>query len=283
MAAACHLRSGSLPSKSHPLAASVEEQLTRLKAPSGSIFNKLGALKDLYERVDDLFQLPVTQQALSHEHQDKCLEEMLDGSLRLLDVCGTTRDVFSQMKECVQELESSLRRKRAAESSIENEVQAYTNSRKRLSKVISKCSGNLKRMEKKCIALSLNKDSDLVVVVSMLKEVEEISLMVFQSLLSFVSLSKARSRYAGWSIVSKLLLSRQIPCQAQAYASEVENMDVELLNLIGKTSTSLVEMQNVLKGLEALDSTIQQTEEELECIYRRLLKSRVSLLNMSNY
>ncbi|KAF2310187.1 hypothetical protein GH714_007117 [Hevea brasiliensis] len=190
MAAACHLRSSSLPSKSHPLAASVEEQLTRLKAPSGSIFNKLGALKDF---------------------------------------------------------------------------------------------GNLKRMEKKCTALSLNKDSDLVVVVSMLKEVEEISLMVFQSLLSFVSLSKARSRSAGWSIVSKLLLSRQIPCQAQAYASEVENMDVELLNLIGKTSASLVEMQNVLKGLEALDSTIQQTEEELECIYRRLLKSRVSLLNMSNY
>ncbi|OAY22539.1 uncharacterized protein LOC110605774 [Manihot esculenta] len=278
MAAACHVRSSSLPSKSHPLASSVEEQLTTLRASSASVIHKLGGLKDLHDRVGDLFKLPHTQQALSSEHQDKCLEEMFDGSLRLLDACATTRDVFSQMKECVQELESSFRRKRGAESNVENEVQAYMNSRKRMSKVISKYCGNLKRMEKKCTELHVDKDS--VVVDGMLKEVEEISLMVFQSLLSSVSLSKARSRPAGWSLVSKLLPSRQITSQVQAYANGVEKMDVELLNLIGKTSTSLVEMKSVLEGLEALECSIEQTEEELECIYRRLLKSRVSLLNM---
>lgn len=274
--AACHVRYSSLPSKTHPLAAFVEEKLASLRTSSGSAGQKLGGLKDLYERVDDLLQLPLTQQALSHEHQDKYLEEMLDGSLRLLDVCGTTRDVYSQMKESMQELESSLRRKRGAESIIENEVQAYMNSRKRLSKVISKC---LKKMSKERTAFPLDKDSDLVVVVRMLKEAEEISLTVFQSLLSSVSLSKTRSRHAGWSIMSKLLQSRQVTCQAEAYANEVDKVDAELLNLIGKT-TSIVEMQKLLKGIKALESSIQQSEEELECIYRGLLKSRVSLLNL---
>lgn len=74
--AACHVRYSSLPSKTHPLAAFVEEKLASLRTSSGSAGQKLGGLKDLYERVDDLLQLPLTQQALSHEHQDKHLEEM---------------------------------------------------------------------------------------------------------------------------------------------------------------------------------------------------------------
>ncbi|KAJ9186371.1 hypothetical protein P3X46_001949 [Hevea brasiliensis] len=228
--AACHLRPSSLPSKTHPLVASVAEQLTSLRTSSESLSHKLGGLKDLFERVDDLVQLPLTQRALCHEYQ--------------------------------------VKRKKGAESIIENEVRSYMNSRKRLSKVISKCCGNLKKMEKNCTTFPLDKDSDLVVVVRMLKDVEEISLTL--------------SRPAGWSIVSKLLQSRQVTCQEQAYANEVEKMDAELLNLIGKI-TSLADMQKLLKGVEALESSIHQSEEELECIYRRLLKSRVSLLNMHNH
>ncbi|XP_002510645.2 uncharacterized protein LOC8267882 [Ricinus communis] len=275
---ACHLRSSSLPSKNHPLAASVEEQLVRLRA-SGSLCQKLGGLKDLYERVDDLFQLPLIQQALSHEYQDKCVDDLLDGSLRLLDVCSTTRDVFSQMKECIQELESSLRRKRTVESSLENEVKAYMTSRKRLNKVISKCFGNLKRMEKNATALPSEKKSDLTAAVSMLKEVEEISIVVLESLLSFVSPPKTRTRSTGWNAVTKLFQSGRVSCED---ANEVEKMDAELIVLIGR-KFSLVNMQNALKGLEALESSIQEMEEELECVYRRLLKSRVSLLNMLNH
>ena len=92
-----HVRSNSLPSNTHPLVASVEEQLYRLKASEetfSSINHRLGGLKELYERVDDLIHLPLTQQALCREQ----LEDVLDGSLRLLDACGTARDVLSQMR-----------------------------------------------------------------------------------------------------------------------------------------------------------------------------------------
>ncbi|KAH7567034.1 hypothetical protein JRO89_XS07G0009000 [Xanthoceras sorbifolium] len=108
------------------LTSSVEDQLNRLSTSqatssssfSSSVCQKLGGLRDLYENVDDLLQLPLTQQALSHEQHRKKVEEILDGSLRLVDVCGTTRDLFSQIKECVQELESFVRRKRGDGSNL---------------------------------------------------------------------------------------------------------------------------------------------------------------------
>ncbi|KAL5780842.1 hypothetical protein ACOSQ2_011579 [Xanthoceras sorbifolium] len=143
----CHVRSISLPSRTHPLTSSVEDQLNRLSTSqatssssfSSSVCQKLRGLRDLYENVDGLLQLPLTQQALSHEQHRKKVEEILDGSLRLVDVCGTTRDLFSQIKECVQELESSLRRKRGDGSNLADQVSAYMISKKKLSKSIGSC------------------------------------------------------------------------------------------------------------------------------------------------
>ncbi|GMI78323.1 hypothetical protein like AT4G35210 [Hibiscus trionum] len=108
-ASTAHVRSSSLPTTTHPLVLSVEEQLTKLKASqheaSPSISNRLGGLKELYERVDDMIH---SQFPKSHciEH----LEDVLGGSLRVLDACGTVRDVLSRMRESLQALESSLRR-----------------------------------------------------------------------------------------------------------------------------------------------------------------------------
>ncbi|KAF5201325.1 hypothetical protein FRX31_009089 [Thalictrum thalictroides] len=117
--ASYHVRSISLPSRSHPLTVSVEEQLCRLRSSeatscSSSTFNNLSDLNSLYESVEDLLQLSLTQNALSSERSSKCVNDVLDGSLRLLEICSTTRDVFQQIKECVQDLQSSLEEKKMA-------------------------------------------------------------------------------------------------------------------------------------------------------------------------
>lgn len=209
------------------------------------------------------------------------MEETLDRSFRLLDVCGATKDVFLQMKECMQEQQLSLWSKRGGGSSMENAIGAYMTSRRRY-KVVSKCFGELKRMEKNCTMLSSNKDSNMAAVFRLLKEVKEIGLIVFESLLSFVSRPKARSGSIGWSIVSTLLPSRHVSSEGQVDANEIEKIDAELFALISKKS-SLVKVQNVLKGLEALASSIQKVEEELESVCRHLLKTRVSFPNIFNH
>ncbi|KAF9601789.1 hypothetical protein IFM89_022957 [Coptis chinensis] len=81
-----------------------------MSASSATICHSLVGLKELYECVDDLLQLPLTQQSIGLERHEKWVDQILDGSLRLLDVCGTTRDVLSQMKQNVQDLQSSLRK-----------------------------------------------------------------------------------------------------------------------------------------------------------------------------
>ncbi|KAL5550339.1 hypothetical protein UlMin_000515 [Ulmus minor] len=274
---ACHVRSNSLPSRSHPWSVSVEEQLVRLRtsseattsSSSSSLCRKLGSLKDLHESIDKLLQLQQTQQSLSKEHNSKSVEQVLDGSLRLIDVCETTRDVFSQMKQCLQELQSSLRRQRGDESGLENEISSYMISKKNFAKMVTKCIKTLKNTRKN----NEDKGSELVSVVTILNEVEEITNAVFESLLSFIAQPKASS---GWS---KLLKLRRVSCEGETNANEVEKMDLQLLALkSGKN-----EVQKTLKGLETLESNIQELEEELEGLFRRLMKTRVSLLNIFNH
>ncbi|MBA0792460.1 hypothetical protein Gohar_016957 [Gossypium harknessii] len=272
-----HVRSSSLPINTHPLVVSVEEQLTRLRASqqetSSSMSNRLGGLKELYHRVDDLFQLQFPR-ALCIEH----LEDVLDGSLRVLDVCGTIRDVLSRMREGLQGLESSLRRRTGRESCLEGEIRAYMVTRKEMNKMIR----NLKGMDRKCKSVVLDNDSEMVSVVNMLREAEEISLSVFDSLLSFLLLPKLRSKPTGWPILSKLLHSRRALCDRME-ATEAEKLEVELSLLKSSKDIKLEQVQKLLKDLEAFQATIKETEGDLEYIFRQLLKTRVSLLNILNH
>ncbi|OAY35478.1 uncharacterized protein LOC110627472 [Manihot esculenta] len=282
--ASCHIRSFSLPSRSHPLIVNIEEQLCKLKASQSSTMScKLNSLKNLFECTDDLLQMPVAQQTLSHESQSQCVEDALSGSLDLLVLCDSTRDFFSQMKECVQELELSLRRRKGKDSGMTTDFEAYVVSRKKLSKVICKYLRNLKRKERKCTTAALENNSNLTNMFSLLTRVQETSLVEFKSILSFISQQKAKSKLSGLSIISKALQSKRVSCEVEIEVNEVEKIDAELPILKSSKDISISQLQNLLKGLESLESSIQEAEEELECIYRRLVKTRASLLNILNH
>ncbi|TQE01753.1 hypothetical protein C1H46_012697 [Malus baccata] len=103
--AAHHTHSNSLPSRSHPFIPEFDEKLCRLKAsPSSSISHRLNGLQDMLECVERFLLLPLSQQALAQECGDKWINELLDGSLRLLNECGIIKDALSQTKERTHEL-----------------------------------------------------------------------------------------------------------------------------------------------------------------------------------
>ncbi|XP_021631888.1 uncharacterized protein LOC110629288 [Manihot esculenta] len=282
--AAFHLRSISLPSRSHPLAVNIEEQLGKLRASQySSIGHKLSGLKNLFESVDDFLQLSFAQQTISNERQSQSIENAMNGSLELLDICDTTRDLFSQMKECLQELELSLRRRKVTDSSFTVEVDAYMVSRKKLNKAICKCLRNLKKKEKNCTTATLDNNSNLENMITMLRGVQEISLVVFESILSFISQPKVKSSSSGWFVIPKLLQSKRVSCEVEIEVNEVEKIDAELLILKSSKDIKVSQLQNLLKELEAFESSIKEAEEDLECVYRRLVKTRVSLLNILNH
>ncbi|KAI3956903.1 hypothetical protein MKX01_000937 [Papaver californicum] len=241
-----HARSISLPTPSYPLTLVVEEQLCRLRSSElptspSSISNNLAGLEDLYESVDDFLSI----------HDVKCLDTVLDGSIMLLDVCNTIKDVLSQMKQSVQDLQSSISRR-------SDEVDTYMTSRKKVAKVIRKCLTDLKR--------TANKKDDLVADVSLLKEIEATTLAVFESILCFVSEPKQNK-----SLIPKLMSTKG---EAQQI-SEVMKIDIAL-------KSKEIDVKDVQKPLKAVEMNLQDLENGLESVFECLIKNRVSLLHILN-
>lgn len=268
---ATHVRSTSLPLDAHPLISSVEDQLQRLKSSEASSSTnpsqKLDGLKNLYERVNDMLQIP----QISCETNS----EIVEGSLRILEICSSTRDVFSQMKECLRDLESSLRRRRGGDySALMSEVESYVISRERLNKSTWKFIRNLKKLEKNETPPDTKGSTD-----SILREIEIFSFTVFESLLTFIAQPESRSRL-NFFVLKPLRARRVLP--KEAILNEVESLDVELLALRDRKSgkdISTIQFQSILKRLESVELSIQEIEEGLEYLYRHLVKTRVSLLN----
>ncbi|CAL1398177.1 unnamed protein product [Linum trigynum] len=255
-----HARSNSLPTQSHPLISEIEEQVCRLRqsqaasTSSSSIGHNLDSLQVVYDCVDQLFQLPTTQQALINDQ--KCFNELLDGSLRLLDLCNTAKDALSEMKESVAELQSAIRRRQGG---LEGETRRYLKSRKTVMKAIQKV---LKGMDSKKSTSSSNVET-----ISTLKGVESAVVDVLECLLSFIS--QSTSKPTSWSFVSKLK-------RVAAASSENEFTDVDASL---KAARSSEEIQLHLKNLQPC---IQDLEEGVECLFRRLIKTRASILNIQN-
>ena len=285
-----HARSISLPSRPHPLIPEFDEHLCRLRASeatsSSSKSHKLTCLRDLHDCVHSFLLLPFTQQTLAQNRHEQWVDELLDGSLMLLDICGTAKDALLQTREGARELQSSMRRRRASENGISSEVEKYLTSRKKVKKAIHKALRNLKGMEKECRFSALNKDPETLFMVSMLREVETITFTVLESLLSSIDGVTAQSKRSGWSLVSKLMQHKHVACEeAEANLSEFEKVDAALCTLLGhkNKSVNVVHVDNVHNEVAKLESSIQDLEEGIEFLSRRLIKTRVSLLNILSH
>ncbi|PSS08246.1 DNA double-strand break repair Rad50 ATPase [Actinidia chinensis var. chinensis] len=272
-----HARSVSFPSRSLPLIAEFDEHLGRLRASEATsssltaISDILSGHEDLYDCVNDLILLQHTKQICN----EKWAGGWLDGYLKLLDACATAKAIFSQTKEEVKELHSLMWRKGDASTS-----EGYLTSRKKAKKVIEKLRKDLKSTGNK------DRDRENVPIVSMLKEVEEVTCAVLESLLSYTAGTKAKSARSGWSLVPKLMHQKRGSCQAKEKVfGEFEKIDGVVHALAGHKPSKFDDNMNIetlQNHLQELESSIEGIEEVLERLLRHLIKTRVSLLNILN-
>ena len=105
--------------------------------------------------------------------------------------------------------------------------------------------------------------------------------------MTFIDGPKLQSKSSSWFVVSKLVHPKRIACEGEETdANEFEKVDAALQTLIShKTSKSdySIHVQNVQNRMGKLESSIQDVEEVLECLSRRLVKTRVSILNIHNH
>ena len=285
MANRCHVRSISLPSRSHPATLKIQEELNKLRTLEASstsalvkISNGLSGLEELYNCMDELLSLPSTQQALSLHQHEKWVNELVDGSVSLLDICGATRDVISQFKENVGDLQSALRRRKGG-LCIQSSINNYICSRKKMNKDAKKLRAAIKKMVNNSGASALlDKDHQLSSMISVLREVNIMSISIFQSLLLLLSTPALKSRPSRWSLVSKFMHKGVVACQEKHQNMELENVDITI-SAISSEEADLKKMQIAHQVLKDLEISIEDLDNGLESMFRRLIKTRASLLN----
>ncbi|KAF9683213.1 hypothetical protein SADUNF_Sadunf05G0189300 [Salix dunnii] len=125
------------------------------------------ALRDLHNSANDLLRSPEIQQVLVNQKQEKWLHEVSESSLRMLDVCGISKDVLLLIKEHLLDLHA-------------------IHITEKLKKETLKC---LKSLKGKSVHSDIsNVDHNIMVVVEVLREVRVAAITIVESLLSLTSI-----------------------------------------------------------------------------------------------
>ncbi|KAL0438301.1 UNVERIFIED_CONTAM: hypothetical protein Slati_2313100 [Sesamum latifolium] len=234
-----HSRSNSFPSKSHPAMESVEDHLCRLKSSeaastsASSICVNLDSLRDLHEGFNNLIQMPSVQQALSQGQGESWVNELLEESLRLVDLCGFSRDVKEDQQDG-QEMHQEF-----------------------------------EELKPKFYTTPSHRDNA--------QETEALDFSVLKSVLMLLSGEKEGSKQRSWSLLSKFTQTKRVHSEV-----EQENSAEDLYSL--NIHKSRKGMDNItLKHLKSAEMCIQDLEEGLEALFRSLVKTRVSLLNVLSH
>ncbi|QCD91169.1 uncharacterized protein LOC114174444 [Vigna unguiculata] len=285
MANMYHVRSNSFPSVSHPSSIRIEEELSKMRtweatstSNSESIGTGLSLLEDLFICFEDFLNMASTQKVISNHQGQKCMEEVLDGSVRVLDICGITRNTVSQVKENAQALHSALRR-RKGDSSIEKSVAEYNLFTRKMKRSAKKLISSLKQMESKFGSSTvLNQDQDAVIRV--LREVITMNLSIFQTILSYLAVPASKAKNTKWLMVAKLMHKRVTSCEENSQnLNELQCVEGSLSTLLGE-GANVLKVQALREGLEGLENAIESIENGLERMFRRLVRTRANLLNI---
>lgn len=278
-----HIRSISLPCRSHPLISHIKEQINHLTTwsskshipqTSSNLFHALTLLKDTHQTLQDILQLPQTRESFHSQHP-LWIENLLEDFLRFVDVYGMFQTSILALKEEHSAAQMAIRKR------DESKVGFYVKARKRMTKEMEKLVCDIKRVTVTQHDTCLQDhpmtiaDAELARVVA---DVISVTVSVSVAMFNGIAMSFA-SRRLSWT--ERVKLSRK------ARRAKRENGGIEELleekdgreNLGNLRKKGDEEVRSVLKRMRDLEGCICGIESVSEKVFRALVNSRTSLLN----
>ncbi|XP_010530453.1 PREDICTED: uncharacterized protein LOC104807040 [Tarenaya hassleriana] len=278
-----HIRSVSLLVRSHPLFSQLGNDVSDLRSQwlSGGgavrtldwILDGLRRLRDVHECLSEILCLPQTQDCLRNRcEEDSLAENLLEDLLRFVDVFGTFRTSILALREHQAESQAALRRR------DETKIAMYLKARRRIAKEIAGLSASVRRCTKlECHVITVESslsyaEAELAAVITEVMEATAvISLALFNGVNSALGCSKTASCGAG-------LLRRGRNVRVEEGIEELKGIRGESLSGLRKMKNEDVRV--VLRKMRELEEGILGIEIASEKVFRSLINTRVSLLNL---
>jgi Arabidopsis protein of unknown function len=251
-----HVRSVSLPCRSHPFISNLEEQIqavrswaTNPEATSAWIEAGLMQIELLYTALEDFLQRSETKETLS---RSVSVDQLLDDFLQLVDFYGLFLSNLEELKQCNSEVQSALRRQDIVQMGASLRSQRHIE--KQMAQLVSGLRGMTKSKQ-----LSLSSDAKEIETTGIM--IEAISATAFASMTIFKGAATLSSAGSSTKMISVM---KSMKTFTTTSFLERRSTDVEAL---GK--------------LEGLEESIMNIKFSSEHVYRSLINSRMSLLNIT--
>ncbi|WVZ95364.1 hypothetical protein U9M48_041137 [Paspalum notatum var. saurae] len=178
-----------------------------ISSPSAAIETIIDALSKLgsvYDHIDALTCLPSSQR--------KAVEEELERSLALLDLCNTVQDSLAELKTTVQGMQLAL--KRGEDAALQTKVQCYARTAKKAHKLFNK-------INKKTAS-----DMEGCRVIKLIAEARDIAVSILESTLHLLSKQIVMPSSSKWSLV-KSFQKKRVICEAE----QLQGLELDIVDL----------------------------------------------------
>lgn len=283
-----HVRSVSLPSaRPSPLIPQLRDEINELRAwdrdrasssyraGSGRVCDGLARLNGILDSLDDVLQLPLTQGSLSSS--TTLVEKLLEDFLQFVDVYGIFRASMLGLKQELSGAQVAIRRKDVSKMGL------HVKAQKKIANEIGKlvpAVGSIPDADHHPPTIStLDEEEELRHVI---RDVQGLTKSMSAGLFRSVSSSFGPGQKPIWDGL-RLGLSRRVRKGEgiEEFEEVVEGVEILMgLRKKGEKEKSEEMRKGVLRRMQELEDCIGEIERGSEKVFRSLISTRVSLLNI---
>jgi hypothetical protein len=213
---------------------------TRVSSPSATIDTMCDGLRrlgDIYGCIEEIMSLPSNQVGLSLPLQRKMVEEELDRSLVLVDLCNAMQESLAELKMSIQELQLAL--KRGDDAAVQLKIETFIRHAKNTQKPFKKITRS-KATAEDCKTVRL------------LAEAREMAISLLESASRVLTKQITVTNGSRWSLVSKRFQQKsRVVCeeaQLQALERGVADLENSVEPLFRRSIQSRVLLLNILSS-----------------------------------